>query len=148
MSLWVVADELRQRRIECTIGAMFAWRLNLTDEVQCDSMGIFLCGPVASVKVLLGPEIFEDGDKTELHELNKGSGYPLRSYLPRGGPAKVRSAFYIRGCGESRLPQTMATDDWPVLPPWKEKRAIMENVDPQGVLLRGGAHMPLLGFLG
>ena len=72
----------------------------------------------------------------------------MRSYLPRGGPAKVRSAFYIRGCGESRLPQTMATDDWPVLPPWKEKRAIMENVDPQGVLLRGGAHMPLLGFLG
>ena len=111
-------------------------------------MGIFLCGPVTSVKVLLGPEIFEDGDKTELHELNKGSGFPLRSYLPRGGPAKVRSAFYIRGCGESRLPQTMATDEWPVLPPWKEKRAMMEKVDPQGVLLRGGAHMPLLGFLG
>ena len=42
----------------------------------------------------------------------------------------------------------MATDEWPVLPPWKEKRAMMEKVDPQGVLLRGGAHMPLLGFLG
>ena len=27
MSLWVVVDELRQRHIECTIGAMFAWRL-------------------------------------------------------------------------------------------------------------------------
>ena len=40
MSLWVVADELRQRRIECTIGAMFAWRLNSNDQVMCDSLGI------------------------------------------------------------------------------------------------------------
>ena len=89
---------------------MFAWRLNLTDEVRCDSMGIFLCGPVASVRVLLGPEIFQDGDKTKLHQLNAGAGFPLSSYLPPGGPDKVRSSFHIRGCGE-RGP-AMATDDF------------------------------------
>ena len=75
MSLWAVADELRQRRIECTIGAMFAWRLNSNDQVKCDSMGIFLCGPVTSVRVLLGPGIFQDGDETELLQLNAGAGF-------------------------------------------------------------------------
>ena len=99
MSLWVVADELRQRGIECTIGAMFAWRSNLTSDVMCDSMGIFLCGPVSSVRVLFGPGIFEPGDETELLQLNKGQGYVLSCYLPHGGHEKVRSSFHIRGSG-------------------------------------------------
>ena len=42
----------------------------------------------------------------------------------------------------------MATDDWPKLPPWTEKRANFDMSDPNGVLFRGGAHMPLFGFLG
>eukprot|EP00974_Lingulodinium_polyedra_P105723 10234603-Lingulodinium_polyedra.AAC.1 len=33
-------------------------------------------------------------------------------------------------------------------PPWVEKRADMNMFDPEGVLFRGGAHMPLFGFLG
>ena len=129
MSLWVVVDELRQRRIECTIGAMFAWRLNSDDQVMCDSMGIFLCGPVTSVRVLLGPEIFQDGDETALLQLNAGAGYALSSYLPPGGPDKVRSSFHIRGCGE-RGP-AMATDDWPELPAWTEKRAKLTCLTPR-----------------
>ena len=84
-------------------------------------MGIFLCGPVASVRVLLWPQIFQDGDETELHRLNEGSGFALSSYLPRKGPDQVRSSFDIRGCGETG--PAMATDDWPQLPAWTEKRA-------------------------
>ena len=42
----------------------------------------------------------------------------------------------------------MDTDDWPELPAWTEKRTTMEMFDPDGVLFRGGAHMPLFGFLG
>eukprot|EP00974_Lingulodinium_polyedra_P079653 7714366-Lingulodinium_polyedra.AAC.1 len=60
----VVADELRQRGIECTIGVLFAWRSNTTGNVVCDAMGIFLRGPVLSVRVLLGPEICQQGDET------------------------------------------------------------------------------------
>ena len=42
----------------------------------------------------------------------------------------------------------MDTDDWPELPAWTEKRMNLNMCDPQGVLFRGGAHMPLFGFLG
>ena len=57
-----------------------------------------------------------------------------------------QESFHIRGCGE-RGP-AMATDDWPELPAWTEKRAHIDMFDPEGVLFRGGAHMPLFGFLG
>ena len=105
---------------------------------------------MTSVRVLLGPEIFQDGDETALLQLNAGAGYALSSYLPPGGPDKVRSSFHIRGCGEGcgeRGP-AMATDDWPKLPAWTEKRTNIEMCDPKDVLYRGGAHMPLLGFVG
>merc|ERR1712242_603196 len=42
----------------------------------------------------------------------------------------------------------MATDEWPKLPAWTEKRAHIDMFDPKGVLFRDGAHMPLFGFLG
>merc|ERR1739836_156931 len=42
----------------------------------------------------------------------------------------------------------MDTDGWPELPAWTEKRTNMEMFDADGVLFRGGAHMPLFGFLG
>eukprot|EP00974_Lingulodinium_polyedra_P121562 11179454-Lingulodinium_polyedra.AAC.1 len=67
---------------------MCAWRSNATGDVMCDLMGIFLRGPVSSARVFLGPEIFQQGDDTELLELNKGVGYALSSYLPPGGPDK------------------------------------------------------------
>ena len=146
MSLWVVADELRKRRIECTIGGYFAWRSNKDDQVRCDSMGIFLCGPVTSVRVLLGPQIFQDGDETDLDRFNEGSGFALSSYLPRKGPDQVRSSFDIRGCGE-RGP-AMATDDWPKLPAWAEKRANMDMFDPKGILFRGSAPHAIVRLLG
>ena len=109
-------------------------------------MGMFLCGPVTSVSVLLGPEIFQDGDKTDLDRFNEGSGFALSSYLPRKGPDQVKSSFDTRGCGE-RGP-AMGTDNWPKLPAWVEKRANMAMFDPKGILFRGSAHMPLFGFLG
>ena len=106
--------------------------------------------PSQAVRVLLGPEIFQAGDETALLPLNAGAGCALSSYLPHGGPDKVRSSFPIRGCGEGcgeRGP-AMDTDDWPELPAWTEKRTEFGMFDPEGVLFRGGAHMPLFGFLG
>ena len=57
MSVWMVATELRERGIECTTGAWYAWRSHSNGKVMCDSCGIFFCGPVQSTRVLLGPEI-------------------------------------------------------------------------------------------
>ena len=89
-------------------------------------MGKLLCGFVSSVRLLLGPEIFQPGDETELRRLNAGAGFVLKSYFPTsGGPYKVRSSFNtrdIRGRGgrEPGLPPggIMDTDEWPYLPPW------------------------------
>ena len=117
---------------------------------MCDSLGMFWCGPVTSIRVLLGPEIFQDGDATELLEFNAGAGFALSSYLPHGGPEKVKSSFHDSDCGEGcgdRGP-AMVTDDWPKLPAWTEKRSTIEVFDPKDAMFRGGAHMPLFGFLG
>ena len=68
-----------------------------------------------------GNTAHEGCGEAALLQVNAGAGYALSSYLPPGGPDKVRSSFHIRGCGE-RGP-AMDTDDWPELPAWTEKRS-------------------------
>jgi hypothetical protein len=154
MSLWVVATELRNRGIECTMGAWYAWR-DMSGTVKVDSCGIFFCGPIENVRVILGPSIFGNGDDTELEQLHAGQGYQLKSYVPQKDEdcvQKVHQTFNTRGNGgpgtSKKGSVDMDTDSWQQLPVWQEKRANMNFFDPHGELFRGGAHMPLFGFLG
>ena len=99
MSLWIVAREMRQRGLQITIAAAFAWAQPVPSQVKSDSCGMFLIGPAAGTKFLWDPSAFgipgiADDDRwydgrSYVHEslprFVAGQGYGLASYLPHGG---------------------------------------------------------------
>ena len=85
-------------------------------------------------------------DKGAVQSFNSGQGLPLNCYLPKGRQeAAVADTLSIMG------PVALADAhnySWPELPPCKEKRMDDIIFDPHDQLFRGGAHFPLLVFLG
>ena len=114
MSLWVVAREMRQRGLQITIAAAFAWAEPGASEAKSDSCGIFLVGPATSARLLWGPGEFTsaiaDEDRS-LPRFVKGQGYVLASYLTRGAEA-------LRAMEETFAPSMEGplTKGWEVLP--------------------------------
>ncbi len=141
MSMWVVARVLRLRGVQTHFAAAYAWRWADNEEPMSDSCGIFLIGPATSTKPLWDPDVFRDA--TALPVFLKGQGYQLASYLPRKAEAVLAMRETFAPSTEGRL-----TRDWEVLPPAVQKRLHVEKFDPNRLLFRGGAHMPLLVFLG
>jgi hypothetical protein len=144
MSLWVVAQALRGRGVETHFAAGYAWRESGARKMQAlsDSCGIFLIGPTtAPPTTLWGPDDFFAA--TELPAFIKGQGYQLASYLPRYAAAEEAMRETFAPSMEGRL-----TRDWPALPPAVQTRVHVERFDPDKLLFRGGAHMPLLIFMG
>ena len=114
MSLWVVAREMRQRGLQITIAAAFAWAEPGASEAKSDSCGIFLLGPATSTQLLWGPGEFTSaiaGEDRSLPRFVKGQGYVLASYLPKGAEA-------LRAMEETFTPSMEGheTKDWEVLP--------------------------------
>ena len=114
MSLWVVAREMRQRGLQITIAAAFAWAEPGASEAKSDSCGIFLLGPATSTQLLWGPGDFASAIADEDRSLPRfvaGQGYVLASYLPRGAGA-------LRAMEETFAPSMEGhlTKDWEVLP--------------------------------
>ena len=74
----------------------------------------------------------------------KGHGYEISSYLPKGRQMKAVEqtlTFAVAdGIGQ--------TKDWTPLPTCKQKKVDASKFDPDGILFRSGAHMPLLAFVG
>ena len=90
MSLWVVAREMRQRGLQITIVAAFAWAEPGASEAKSDSCGIFLLGPATSTQLLWGPGDSTSaiaGEDRSMPRFVAGQGYVLDSYLPRGAGA-------------------------------------------------------------
>jgi hypothetical protein len=170
MSFLLVVENLRRRNIECDLGAWYAWQLASTTTVRLDSCGIWLIGGCKKVSLqltkdhLLGraaqggqargsadpaPDATAQGDTVvvtarALQEFSGGQGYPCTSYLPHDSVQRMR-------CIDSTFTQTKDLKDnsWiaPV-PPWKQKLVNVAKFDPDDLLFKAGAHMPLLGFLG
>jgi len=127
MSLWVVAREMRQRGLQITIAAAFAWAEPGASEAKSDSCGIFLLGPAASTQLLWGPSAFTSAiadddrwyDARHRHEslprFVAGQGYVLASYLPPGGALRAMEETFAPSM-EGRL-----TNDWEVLPAAAQK---------------------------
>ena len=147
MSLWVVARELRKRGVQTHFAAAYAWVDVGSGEARSDSCGIFLIGPVVSSRPLWGPHVFlaHPHGADELPTFLKGQGYKLGSFLPKGAVAGVEVAL-----AENFAPsmEGRRTRDWEVLPPAVQKEVGVEKFDPNQLLFRAGAHMPLLVFLG
>ena len=153
MSLWEVVPQLRRRRIQVQMAAWFPWYDNM-GQVKGDSCGIFLIGEAAAIKPLHGPSVFTaavaDQETTmdswlNLPKFTQGQGYALASYLPKGSQIRAAQASLQASSVEEG---PFATEGWNPLPPCKQKRIVREMFDPDGLLFRSGAHMPLIIFLG
>ena len=145
MSLWVVAREMRQRGLQITIAAAFAWAELGAGEAKSDSCGIFLLGPAASTQLLWGPGDFASAiaDEDKLPRFVAGQGYPLASYLPKDAGALRAMEETFAPSMEGRL-----TKGWEVLPAAAQKHVKKDLWDPNAMLVRAGAHRPLLVSLG
>ena len=80
-----------------------------------------------------------------LPKFMQGQGCALASYLPKGSQIHaVQASLQASSVEEGPF----ATEGWNPLPPCKQKRIVREMFDPDGLLFRSGAHMPLIIFLG
>ena len=134
------------------IAAWFPWRctgcLSSEDPLKIDSCGVFVIGGARSIKLrssasALGLESapFEVEEEEGRASFLAGQGYPLQSYLPKGGQKEaVKETF--------RLSAAVVATDPPLLPPCREKRVKTGVFDPNGNLFTMGVHMPLLVFMG
>ena len=111
MSLWVVALELRQRGVQITIAAAFAWAEPGASEAKSDTCGIFLLGPATSTQLLWGPGDFASLPRLVAGRPVAGQGYVLASYLPRGAEALRAKEEMFALSMEGHL-----TKGWEVLP--------------------------------
>ena len=139
MSLWVVAREMRQRGLQITIAAAFAWAEPGASEAKSDSCGIFLLGPVTSTRLLWGPSVFTSAIADEDRALPRfvaGQGYVLASYLPRGAEA-VRAMEETFASEAVRARGQCLTEDWEVLPVAVQKNIKKELFLPRGVVVQG-----------
>ena len=90
MSLWVVAREMRQRGLQITFAAAFAWAQPGSSQAKSDSCGMFLIGPAAGAKLSWGPSAFgirgiADDDRW----------YDGRSYVHESLPRFVKGQGYV-----------------------------------------------------
>ena len=145
VSVWVVARNLRAKGLQVTLAAAFAWKDERLDQPMSDSCGIFLIGPVVSTKPLWSPEVFTNEEAAKaLPRFVKGQGYSLSSHMPGGSVdalAALQESFALSMEGPK-------TQDWVMYPAAVQKPVQEERFDPKGLLFRGGAHRPLLLFLG
>jgi hypothetical protein len=106
-----------------------------------DSCGIFALLPLASIKSTISAEALVPGSEetSKLRVFSKGQGYPVASYV--GGRAAFTATMASRQTA-------VAVDGRPCLPPAVQKNVTPGKFDAMGILFRGGAHMPLMVFLG
>ncbi len=156
MSLLIVADMLRERGLEVVLAAWHAFQKKNVQHV--DSCGIFLLGPAVSIRPL---HTARDLETFNLPVTDRGMGFELGSYLPKksgaalaalrrslAAPAVAGPAAVAAADGPAAAASATTDPAWPVLPPWHEKAINSSVFDPQGLLGAGGAHTPLLGFMG
>jgi hypothetical protein len=98
MSMFKVIDSLRSRGLEIDLGAWYPWKAE-SGTTMSDSMGIFLIGYKATVKLCYGLECLHADDASGLgcnekdqrttktfsiHPKKCGLGHTLATYMPKG----------------------------------------------------------------
>ena len=109
--------------------------------VRLNSCGIFSLVPVASMKSTISLATLQpDSDETKNSRVfARGQGYPVTSYV--GGVKAFTDTMAARQ-------SAVAVDGVPSLPPAVHKNVTPSKFDAMGLLFRGGAHAPLMAFLG
>ena len=166
MAIFQVVPMLRQKGVMIDMAACFPWQRNDTGALQLDSFGIFVIGGSAKIVVQNSFSVFEcrgggqptlaeeaesaDADSEvevvseRLLRFNTGQGYGVDSYLPKGKQLQaVRESLT-----KSVVLGAIAAAGSALLPICKEKRCDVNIFDPDQLLFRTGAHMPLLLFMG
>ena len=98
----------------------------------------------------LGPS--RPGDNVQEHarkqHFKKGQGYKLDSFLPKPSNTRPNDNAAVAMEETFQPPSTdwLVTRDWQSFPATVQKACA--NFDPKDLLFRGGAHMPLLLFVG
>ena len=143
MSLFEVKKTLRDHDIDAQFLGSYAWRKITHGCAEAglpgcryDSLGFFAVQPTVSVSRMFTLPSLRGSGGRKLAEFEKVQGYPASSYL--GGESAILAAFedHTHGDGDA------------VLPPITQKTLRREVWDATGCLHHGGAHMPLLFYVG
>ena len=156
MSVFQVVSILRRRGLIIDTAAIYPWRKeNLDGEESCvsDSSAIFLIGGCQNIILKFNQSSFDaatvvapDATTHTPDVFPNGQGYALTSYLPANRTEFADALEDMFTKSTDINPQLLQSPN--LLPKWKQKLVNRHLFDPTDQLFRGGAHMPLLGYLG
>ena len=120
------------------------------DEVRYDSCGIFALSPFELVERALDPNLVRGDGVDRLREFVRGQGYPISSYT-RGAAAWQETMAMTTAAVAAAVKaksELSSSDPSAVMPRCREKHADPSIFDSVDKLFRGGAHVPLMVFVG
>ncbi len=110
--------------------------------VRFDSCGIFSLVPITSLRSPFTVRVLDGGEATDaLRVFPKGQGYLVKSYV--GGEAAFRATM-----AHQEVAVAASRNVTSPFPGCHQKHVDPDLFDKLGLLFRGGAHMPLMTFLG
>ena len=153
MSVFQVVSILRRMGLIIDTAAIYPWRKENQESCVSDSSAIFLIGGCQNIILKFNQSSFDaatvvapDATTHKLDVFQKGQGYALTSYLPENRTEFADALEDMFTKSTDINPQLLQSQN--LLPKWKQKLVNRNLFDPHDRLFRGGAHMPLLGFLG
>ena len=145
MALLSAGAELHKRGVDVSFLGSYVWLERNTrgggapdrlHDCRYDSLGLFAATAVSTIARILEPTDLRSGEKLVEFKKDKGQGYASTSYL--GGLRAIDRAFNI----------THGRGDGDAMPHIKQKMISAQAFDAPNVLFAGGAHMPLLFYVG